>query len=66
MSYQCNDCSYSKKAPFPGGKCPACGSFNIHREGDEHQRDQPGGKRWRLLLSLGLWALLGYLVYQKL
>jgi predicted ATP-dependent serine protease len=29
MDYICLDCSYRAKTKFPGGKCPACDSFNI-------------------------------------
>ena len=32
MAYICLDCSYRAKAKFPGGKCPACDSFNIQAE----------------------------------
>ena len=31
MSYQCLDCSYRSKTKFPGGKCPACDSYNIRK-----------------------------------
>jgi hypothetical protein len=31
MSYRCLDCSYTRKGKFPGGKCPACDSWNISR-----------------------------------
>ena len=29
MAYICQACSYRAKTKFPGGKCPACDSFNI-------------------------------------
>lgn len=29
MAYKCLDCSYTAKAKFPAGKCPACDSFNV-------------------------------------
>jgi len=29
MSYVCLDCTHRSKKKFPGGKCPACNSFNI-------------------------------------
>lgn len=66
MSYQCKDCSYTKKAPFPDGCCPACGSYNVHRQGENSEHAKQQGKLWRLWTSIALWILLGYLVYQKL
>lgn len=33
MAYQCLDCSYKSQVKFPGGKCPACDSYNIKNSG---------------------------------
>ena len=65
MTYQCKDCSYSKRAPFPSGSCPACGSFNIQRDNSDTLSPKEGGKRWRLWISIGLWTVLAYLIYEK-
>lgn len=67
MTYQCNDCSYTHPGVFPGGKCPACDSFNIstRKTATDAASPQQTG-RWRLAILLALWGVLLTLLYQKL
>lgn len=69
MSYQCRDCSFSRRGPFANGCCPACGSYNISHQGEGETPDAASaatGKRLRPLILAVLWIILAYLIYQKI
>lgn len=66
MRYQCRECSYRGERAGQAGSCPACGSFNMAREGSGDE-DQAAPKRtWQLRLLIGLWGLLAVLILHKL
>ncbi len=66
MSIYCADCSYRGKKSGQGGRCPACGSPTLRREGSDADTASAGNGKWRLLLLGLLWALLTVLIAQKL
>jgi len=42
MSYRCKDCGNSSTKKFPGGRCPACDSFNVTgRQSNRNKDDGP-------------------------
>jgi len=66
MAYQCNDCSFTHKGKFPGGKCPACDSFNVRSDQKTNKPTDKQHKSWHLIALAALWAYLLFLVFQKL
>jgi hypothetical protein len=64
MSSRCLDCSYKAGKKFPGGNCPACGSFNIKTSGSIEKVSWEPEKRQRTFLEtvlmLQLWAIIIY------
>ena len=65
MDYFCKDCSYRGKKSGQDGACPACGSFNISRQGAEQQTVRKNNKL-RLVILVGLWVYLIGLIIWKL
>ena len=68
MSYRCIDCSYKAKKRFPGGACPACGSFKIKSNSLEKVSWEPEKRRRTFLetvLMLQLWGIIIYGAYDK-
>ncbi|MCB1845880.1 MAG: hypothetical protein KDI04_00465 [Halieaceae bacterium] len=65
MDYFCKDCSYRGKKSGRDGACPACGSFNISRQGAEQQTVRKNNKL-RLVILVGLWVYLIGLIIWKL
>ncbi|MCB1615537.1 MAG: hypothetical protein KDI30_05940 [Pseudomonadales bacterium] len=65
MAYQCRDCSH-KGRQFPGGSCPACGSFNIGLQKKKPEKiDEKARKPFRISLMGVLWLFWAVLVYRK-
>ena len=64
MTLYCNDCSYRGKTSGQGGKCPACGSYNLTR--GQPKPDEASPAKWRLVLLVGLWTYLFALIIWKL
>ena len=65
MAYFCKDCSYRGKKSGQAGECPACGSFNLAKRRDIGREEAPP-PRWRVVLVLLLWGILGTLVLSKI
>ena len=66
MSYQCNDCSFSRKGAFPQGKCPACGSFNISGGSLKKKEEESSAtKKWRMAILVASWSFLAILIINK-
>lgn len=64
MAYLCNDCGNQSSRKFPGGKCPACDSFNIKSTAPVSTRQAIKEKEPKTLLELVLLCLLwGGLAY---
>ncbi|CAA0121819.1 Uncharacterised protein [BD1-7 clade bacterium] len=63
--YKCLDCAYSANKKFPKGQCPACDSFNISNL-QARDKDKPKTSPTSLGLTVGLWIILGYLIWQQL
>jgi predicted ATP-dependent serine protease len=66
MAYFCKDCSYRGKNSGQGGKCPACGSFNIGAERFLATTQQEGSPLWHKIALVTSWSLLLALVAWKL
>ncbi|RZU47982.1 hypothetical protein EV700_0951 [Fluviicoccus keumensis] len=63
MPYLCNDCGNKSSRQFPGGRCPACDSFNI-RNTTPSTRQAIREKEPKTLLEIVLLCLLwGALAY---
>jgi|JI8StandDraft_1071087.scaffolds.fasta_scaffold633578_1 hypothetical protein len=68
MAYICNDCGNRSSRRFPGGKCPACDSFNIRGTAMNTRqalREKEPKTLFELLLMLLLWGALGYGVWDR-
>ena len=64
MAYLCNDCGNKSSRKFPGGKCPACDSFNIKSTAPTSTRQAIREKEPKTLLEIVLLCLLwGALAY---
>jgi len=48
-----------------GGRCPACGSFNVQVRKAESDQPEPPAK-WRLILLVAVWAALLLMIIGKL
>lgn len=64
MAYYCKDCSYRGVTSGQGGECPACGSYQIHREAlAAQQKKTPGNLRPMVLVIL--WSyLIAHLIWK--
>lgn len=63
MGYKCLDCGNRSTKQFPGGRCPACDSFNVKRTGksiEAHEQKRPLSQK---ILIAVFFALLGYWGY---
>ena len=66
MAYICLDCSNKSSKQFPGGRCPACDSFNIkttHKKVD----NKPQRKKktfTEIIIMSSLWFIFIYGAYQ--
>lgn len=65
MLHQCLDCTY-KGQLFPGGACPACGSFRLRKVAAEKPPKPMARVPFRLLLAVALWLYLIVEVYKRL
>ena len=68
MSYRCLDCSNSASKKFPGGKCPACGSYNVKSDFAKiryAEKEKPKKTLIEILVMSGLWGLLLYGVWDR-
>jgi transposase len=65
MSNLCKECGHSGSTLGAQGECPACGSYNYRRLAQVEREQAPPGK-WRLVVLVGLWALLFVLIFWKL
>ena len=66
MAWQCLDCSNRSSRQFPGGKCPACGSFNIKSRGMRYaEPEKPRKTLLEIVMMVALWALLLYGFWDK-
>lgn len=65
MSYFCKDCSYRGKTSGQMGECPACGSFNIHKN-NMASEEKPAPAKWRLVVLGVLWGWLALMIIWKL
>ena len=67
MGYRCDDCSYLGDQAAADGSCPACGSLSFTgQSGRGDDADDGRHSKLRLALVVVLWAVLIYLVYDKL
>lgn len=70
VAYRCQDCTYksASKSRFPGGRCPACGSFNIKsteaNRGEEKEED--ASRQRQLVILVALWGAFLLTVAYKL
>ena len=68
MAYICNDCGNKSSKQFPGGKCPACDSFNI-KSTQQSTRQAIKAKEpktlFELVIMVLLWAVLIYGAWDK-
>lgn len=63
MAYICNDCGNKSSQKFPGGKCPACDSFNIKSTQTSTRQainDKEPKTMFELLIMFLLWGALAY------
>lgn len=60
--YQCKDCSFTGKR-FKQGRCPACGSANIHSE--KAQKEDKSRGPLGLLICSALWIYLAFAIWQR-
>lgn len=63
MAYICNDCGNKSSKQFPGGKCPACDSFNIkstHTSTRQAIKDKEPKTMLELVIMVLLWIWLAY------
>lgn len=60
MAYRCLDCSNQSSRKFPGGRCPACDSYNIKSENTlvGHDREKPKKTLFEIGVMSLLWGLL--------
>lgn len=68
MAYICNDCGNKSSKQFPGGKCPACDSFNIkstHISTRQAIREKEPKTMLELAIMVLLWSLLAYGAWDK-
>jgi predicted ATP-dependent serine protease len=65
MAYYCNDCSYRSKTSGQGGKCAACGSFNMSATGMQTQ-EKVAPSLWHKIALVSSWTLLIVLIIWKL
>lgn len=64
MAYKCNSCSYQANARFPGGRCPACDSFDVVTT--QTQPPTPSKKKktaFEIFLLVVFWSALIYKVW---
>jgi predicted ATP-dependent serine protease len=64
MPFTCRDCSYVGKQ-FAGGKCPACGSFDVAAPKNADAAPAPARKPFRLALLAAVWMLLGVVLLRR-
>jgi len=67
MSYTCLDCGNRSSKQFPGGRCPACDSFNIkskRKKDSGVETEKPSSNVQRFLLVF-LWILVAYGVWKN-
>jgi hypothetical protein len=63
MAYLCNDCGNKSSRKFPGGKCPACDSFNIKSTQTSTRQainDKEPKTMFQLVIMFLLWGALAY------
>jgi len=65
MAITCFDCGYQSTKGTPGGKCPACDSFNLSSRHSEPP-PQKARKPYQLALLIALWGYLLLLIMQKI
>lgn len=68
MAYICNDCGNRASQKFPGGKCPACDSFNIRSDRPSTRqaiREKEPRTLFELVILVLLWGLLAYGVWDR-
>lgn len=66
MAYYCRDCSYKGAGKSNAGACPACGSTNYLSLRPQTSKEIIETHKGRLLILVALWAVLIYLIQQKL
>lgn len=67
MAYQCLDCGNRSSRKFPGGKCPACASYNVQSRADKfsYTPEKPRKTLLEIVLLILLWGALAYGVWDR-
>jgi len=67
MAFSCKDCSYTSKKKFPGGKCPACDSFNVSASHKSNAETDARPKRtlMQVCVMIIVWLAFAYAVWDS-
>lgn len=67
MSYQCIDCGNASSRKFTGGKCPACGSYNVKSDFEKisYAPEKRRKTLLEMLIMLLLWGALLFGVWDR-
>lgn len=60
MAYRCLDCGNRSSKKFPGGRCPACDSYDIKSDRIplSHEKEKPKKTLLEIMIMSVLWGLL--------
>jgi hypothetical protein len=67
MAFICKDCGNKSSTKFPGGKCPACNSYNIRNTNSTREaiREKEPKTLVEIVIMFLVWGLLIYGVWDK-
>lgn len=69
MAWKCLDCGNKSSRQFPGGRCPACDSFNVEGVGKKKNAEPERSERRKKIdvaVLILCWGSLAVLLLNKL
>lgn len=67
MAYRCLECGNRASKKFPGGRCPACDSYNIKSSVGvvSHEREKPKKTLFEIIVMSLLWGLFLWGIWDR-